>query len=126
MTQNQNGFPTAAAASDLLPKGKMSQRTPSSSDLSPGDAGNLNRAVTLSRELRKPAKNAEEKLGELRTLLRSSRKAADVRHLEKQELRAEALGKARNYLHFLRSMDQEDAPRRLKSITRKLRIVLQA
>lgn len=94
--------------------------------LSEENADRLNQALQLTRTLQSPAPDADDRLVQLRMLLdrcRTGLKRQNPRHLRQ---RLEALNQARNYLHFLPDMQHAQAAGRLRSVSRRLRRVLQA
>lgn len=94
--------------------------------LSAENSDRLNEALQLTRNLQSPAADAESQLDQLRTLLdrcRTGLKRQNPQHLGE---RLEALNQARNYLHFLPDMQHAQAAGRLRSVSRRLRRVLQA
>ena len=92
--------------------------------LSVENSDRLRHALVLTRELQSPGADAERKLTKLRVLLEECRDGIRRQRPAQARYRLKAVGKARNYLHFLPATDHPEAEGRLKSVARRLQHAL--
>jgi hypothetical protein len=94
--------------------------------LSSESSERLNHALLLSQELQAPSPDADAKLATLRTLLDECRDGIRREKPSHGKHRIEALNKARNYLHFMPSLQHPQATSRLQGVARRIQTAMRS
>ena len=94
--------------------------------LSPENSNRLTEALRLCQELQSPEHSSDTKLAQLRRIVAHCRRGIDRQGPAFRRQRLAAVDQARNFLHFLPSMQHAEAPGRLRSVSRRLRLAMRA
>ena len=94
--------------------------------LSPENANRLGEALRLCGELQTPELQSDTKLAQLKRIVAHCRQGIDRQNPLHGRQRLAAVDQARNYLHYLPSVEHAQAAGRLRSVSRRLRRAMQA